>query len=193
MVELGEEDEETNVTERDDAGVDAVDGDVGEVSVGDKTCLVTTVMLDVVDEVESDLLMSLRRGNVGTMINEGFVLKDLVEFHSHGVLPAGVLVLLIHPFGVGEVLGDLKTVLVTRCGMEGTKLGLICEAEEFLLSLDDVLEPFSPWSVKEVVLLDVDGAGDGIIRCNDGEGLGGGLPSLPFDHDVVGAPFPVGM
>ena len=78
MIELGQEDCETEAAERDDAGVYAVDGYVGEVTVGDETSLVFEVVFHGVCHVDAQFLVSGWGCGVFTKVGERVVRVNLL-------------------------------------------------------------------------------------------------------------------
>ena len=101
------------------------------------------------------------------------------------VLPLGVPIALVKLDSMVVVPWDLITILVVWCCAVRPELGLVNHAEELLVSLGYALEPFPTVKIQKAIFLGIYCTGDRIVSGNDGEGFGGNLPVLPFDHDVV--------
>ena len=75
-------------------------------------------MLDIEDEMNAERLVSRR--DVLAIVAEGGILIHLRHFQSNGIGPTSVAILPIEAHGILVVLGDFKTVLVSRSAVVGT-------------------------------------------------------------------------
>jgi hypothetical protein len=104
------------------------------VVASNKVCLVPTVVLDCVDKVDCDLLVSVRSCLSLSSIVEGTIGEDRSQFFFLGVLPPGVPILLVDFDSLLMILRNEVSKHVDRSRAVGCELGLIDQSKEFLLA-----------------------------------------------------------
>ena len=88
-------------------------------SAGDESCFVTSIVLDGVNKVYSDLLVS-RTGSISlSFVVEGFVFVDLCKLKDLCVSPLGVAVACVELHCLLMIAWNLKTVHVDRFSAKG--------------------------------------------------------------------------
>ena len=105
-------------------------------AVSDESCLVTSIVFDVLDDVHPDLLVPFWNLVSNPPIFEGVVLVDLTKFQNLSIAPLGVSILLVQTHGLSVIAWDLVPVLVDGSTSEGFELGLIQQTQCLLLVLD---------------------------------------------------------
>ena len=94
-------------------------------ATSDKSCLVTSIMLHVIDKVDSDLLVPIQWFPIKTKVGEHLVFVNLTKLQCLSILPACVTILAVQFKSLIMVARNVEAILLDRSSMVGLELGLI--------------------------------------------------------------------
>ncbi len=97
-------------------------------------------MFNIIDKMNSDLVVVSRWRFPFSLIIEGVVLVDLVDFNVHGFLPFLVTISSIDCYGIFPILGNEDTELVCRTMTGLMELGLVDHASKLDFSISKTFE-----------------------------------------------------
>ena len=155
-------------------------------SICNKACLVPSIMLAIVDEMNSDSLVSFR-GLCSALVSqvlEALTVINLLKLCSGGFSPLLLIEGCVKAHGIIAVPWDLDAMLELRGIPAGAEHGLFDHPEKLLVPVGQTLEFDPTRGLKKAVLPSMDCAGDGIKRHHFLQWFGGDLAILPFNHDV---------
>jgi hypothetical protein len=89
------------------------------VSVSNTSCLVSTDVLNSINQVDTYFLEIIWWASVDTKVSKGIVVCKLLELKNGGGSPFVVAVSLVKPYGLGIVAWDFESILELRGGAEG--------------------------------------------------------------------------
>jgi hypothetical protein len=151
----------------------------------------STIMFAIEDRMSANLLESLWRISSMTTILESVIFMKLGHLKGSDILSLGITGLNIESRSLVVTFGNKVSILVLSGSTKGTELGLVNQADQFLLSFGNPFEAFPPIKIKEFVISCIDSTGDGIISRNDGKGFSGNLPIFPLDQYVITRSIPI--
>jgi hypothetical protein len=104
-----------------------------------KPGFVSAIVLDIKDEIYSNLVISRRWFHLGVMsfIDESFVFIDLAELSLDSVVPLSVTIILINRHCLVICLWYFLAIFVLRCTVVGHKFGLVDHTSELPLTLSN--------------------------------------------------------
>jgi hypothetical protein len=96
----------------DNSRVNTVNRDVGKVSISYKSRLVSSIVLDIINEMDLNLFEALWKVNTFALIMEAAVVVELDRFKTGGINPSCSTMFLIQFYCMLVVLWDFESVLV---------------------------------------------------------------------------------
>ena len=166
--------------------MDTVDRDIGEVTISNKSCSMSTIMLDIIDHVDSNSLVSFGGRSAESKVLEHIEVIHAFHFLVFSINPLGVAILFVKSKGILVVSCNLNSTLeLGSCSMR-SEFGLVGHPQQLLLSSGNPLEPLPTRGVKQSIVCSMDCTGDRVIFGNVRQRFGSDLPILPFNHDIEG-------
>jgi hypothetical protein len=112
MIELSKEDWEPQASKGDNSRVNTVNRDVGKVSISYKLRLASSIVLDIINEIDSNLFEALWNVDTFALIMEAVVVFELNHFKTGGINPSCSTMFLIQFYCMLVVPRDFESVLV---------------------------------------------------------------------------------
>src|SRR5687768_10583280 len=156
-----------------------------KMSISNQSSLVSTIMLDIIDEMDSDGLVPRR-----WFCFEPLILKDLVSFHRckfklGSILPFSVAIALINLNCMSKVSWYLISIFVLGSSAKFPNFGKVGKPKEVLLFLCKSSEPSPVREVKEGIVTGIHGTRYRIISGYDRERFIRSLSILPQHSHIV--------
>lgn len=143
--------------------MNAFEGCIGQMSTSHHSCLVSSIMFDIKDEMCGDLLTSLWDSLLVELsfVDEGWVFVKLVHLRIAGFVPSLVSVFFIKADCFVPISWHTKSVFTSRRRAKGPQSHLVCKLTQLLLPLGASFETAPSWEIQHIVL-------QGALCCRDG-------------------------
>ena len=102
-------------------------------------CLVLSIMLSIIDDVDSDAFVAFR--NVESIVSEDFIIIHYLQFKLNSILLLCVVVQFVNLQGLAIALGYFISIFELRSRTDRLQLCLVDFTEHSLLFLCNLLEP----------------------------------------------------